>query len=192
MSESQKKRRDLSLKEKLDILDRYCKLPKTSQRNAASQLGVSQPLLCKILKNKDSILSLSKCNENVDSKRNRSGKDPQVESALKLWFKNVREKDARVDGPLMRQKAEDLAKKIGKQDFKATDGWFNRWKKRENIVYKKTCGEKKDADFVGAEDWLQYEWPKILAEYSPSCVYNADETGLYYRALPEHTYLFKN
>ena len=24
------------------------------------------------------------------------------------------------------------------------------------------------------------------------CVFNADETGLYYCALPEHTYLFKN
>jgi hypothetical protein len=70
-----------------------------------------------------------------------------VESALKLWFTDVREQDARVDGPLIRQKAEELAKKMGKDDFVATEGWFHRWKKRENIIYKRTHGEQKDSNF---------------------------------------------
>ena len=82
-------------------------------------------------------------NENLSAKRKRNGKDKEVESALKLWFTNVREMDARVDGPLMRQKAEDLAVKMGKNNFVATDGWFNRWKKRENIVYKKNTWRAK-------------------------------------------------
>jgi hypothetical protein len=48
----------------------------------------------------------------------------------------------------MRQKAEKLAKTMGKEMFSATDGWFNRWKKRKNIVYKRMHGaEKKSADF---------------------------------------------
>ena len=81
---------------------------------------------------------------------------------------------------------------MGKNDFVATEGWFHRWKKRENIVYKRTHGEQKDADFLSADRWIQEEWPKIISEYPPNCVYNADETGLYYRALPEHTYLFRN
>lgn len=45
-----KKRRDLSLSEKINILEQYDKLPKLSQRNAAAQLKISQPILCKILK----------------------------------------------------------------------------------------------------------------------------------------------
>ena len=32
----------------------------------------------------------------------------------------------------------------------------------------------------------------MIAEFSPEDIYNADETGFYYRALPEHTYVFKN
>ena len=107
-----------------------------SQRNAALQLQISQPLLCKLLKNRDIILRAAKENQNLNCKRFRGGKDNEVESALKLWFTNVREQDARVDGPLMRQKAEQLAKKMGKTDFVATEGWFHRRKKRENIVYK--------------------------------------------------------
>jgi hypothetical protein len=31
-----------------------------------------------------------------------------------------------------------------------------------------------------------------FAEYSPGDIYNADKTGLCFRAMPEHTYLFKN
>lgn len=192
MASVENKRKDLNLKEKLSIIERYDKLPKMSQRSAAVQLQISQPLLCKLLKNRDSIVRAGKENQNLNCKRFRGGKDNEVESALKLWFTNVREQDARVDGPLMRQKAEELAKKMGKDDFVATEGWFHRWKKRENIVYKRMHGEQKDADFSGAERWIEEEWPKIISMYSPDCVFNADETGLYYRALPEHTYLFKN
>jgi hypothetical protein len=79
---------------------------------------------------------LALTNENMDWKRAWSGKDSQVESALKIWFSNVREKNASINGPLMRQEAE-LAKTMGKEKFSATDGWFNRWKKWENIVYKR-------------------------------------------------------
>lgn len=186
-----KKRRDLSLSEKINILEKYDKLPKLSQRNAAAQLKISQPILCKILKKRVEIEDAAKKNENLLTKRNRTGKDAQVESALKLWFANVREQDARVDGPLMRQKAEELANKMGKENFVATEGWFHRWKKRENIVYKRTHGEQKDADFKSAEHWIENEWTKIAGEFTPNDIFNADETGLYYRALPDHTYMFK-
>lgn len=39
-----------------------------------------------------------------------------MEKALKLWFSNVRDKDARICGQHMRQKAVDLAEKMGKVD----------------------------------------------------------------------------
>ncbi|XP_025409558.1 tigger transposable element-derived protein 4-like [Sipha flava] len=82
---------------------------------------------------------------------------------MKQWFTKVREKYARVIGPLLRQKAEDLAKKMGKDDFVATEGWFHRSKKRENISFVKPHGKQGDADQVAARS-----------------------------ALPEHTYVFKN
>ncbi|XP_025198312.1 tigger transposable element-derived protein 6-like [Melanaphis sacchari] len=144
MSEK-RKRNDLTIYDKLSILQSYDNLPKMGQREAAIKLQISQP-------------------------------------------KN----DARINGPILRQKAEELAKKIGIENFIASEGWFHRWKKRENIVYKRTYGEQKDADFSAAENWLKTEWPKIISEYTPDNVYNADETGLFYRALPEHSYLFKN
>ncbi|KAG8198420.1 hypothetical protein JTE90_021661 [Oedothorax gibbosus] len=117
----ERKRRDLTVKEKVDILNRYDKLQKMSQKSAAVQLQVSQPLLCKILKNRDDIEIKCNLNGNLNCKRNRDGKDKEVESALKLWFTNVRERDARVNGPILRQKAEDLAAKLGKGNFVAQE-----------------------------------------------------------------------
>jgi len=167
MAEASKKRKDLSLQEKQRILECNDKLSRMSQRSAAVHLKISQPLLCKILKNRSDIETSALTNENTDRKRARSGKDSQGESALKIWFSNVREKNASINGPLMSQKAEELAKSMGKEKFSATDGWFNRRKKRENIVYKRIhCKEKKSADFLAADEWIKREWPKIIAGYS--------------------------
>jgi hypothetical protein len=55
-----------------------------SQRSEAVLLKITQPILCKILKNRSDIETLALTNENTDRKRARSGKDSQVESALKI------------------------------------------------------------------------------------------------------------
>ncbi|GBM02649.1 hypothetical protein AVEN_258951-1 [Araneus ventricosus] len=93
-----------------------------SQRNVAAQLKISQPLLCKILKNRQDLLRRAKENENTDCKRNRCGKDEKVLKSLKLWFTNVRERDSPIIGLLMLQKAKDLAAKMGQKEFVVTDG----------------------------------------------------------------------
>jgi hypothetical protein len=83
IAEASKKRKDLSLQEKQTILESYDKLPKMSQRSVAVFLKISQPLLCKILKNRSDIETSALTNENTERKRARSGKD-KVESALKI------------------------------------------------------------------------------------------------------------
>jgi hypothetical protein len=86
-----------------DLKECYDKLPKMSQCSAAVRLKISQPLLCKILKNRSDIETSARTNENTDRKRAHLGKDSQVESALKIWFSNVHEKNASINVSLMRQ-----------------------------------------------------------------------------------------
>jgi hypothetical protein len=69
MAEASMKHKDLSLQEKQRILECYDKLPKMSQHSAAGRLKISQPLLCKILKNRSDIQTLALTNENMDWKR---------------------------------------------------------------------------------------------------------------------------
>lgn len=52
--------------------------------------------------------------------------------------------------------------------------------------------EQKDDDVMGVENWINNEWPKISCDCAPCNLYSAGETGIYYHALPQHSYLFKN
>jgi hypothetical protein len=53
-------------------------------------------------------------------------------------------------------------------------------------------GAEKSADFLAADEWIKRDWLKSIAEFSPEDTYNADNTGLYFGAMPQHNYLLKN
>ena len=60
-----RKRNDLTLKQKIEILNCHDRLQKMSQRNAAALWNISQPLLSKILKNRDELTKKAKQNEST-------------------------------------------------------------------------------------------------------------------------------
>jgi len=51
---------------------------------------------------------------------------------------------------------------------------------------------KQDADDFGAERWVTEVLPEILKDYSPGDVFNVDETGLYWCAIPDGTLSFQS
>lgn len=55
----------------------------------------------------------------------------------------------------------------------------------------KQHGEKQDADYFSAGRWVVEVLPGIIKYYEPRNVFNADETGLYWRAIPDGTLSFK-
>ena len=191
------RRTTLSLKEKIKLLNDIEKEANKSHRSLSKTFGLSKSYIGKILAAKDTLKSdWAQCTENGDGSKNRKrfreGKDNEVDEALKLWFTDARNRGLPCSGPLLRAKAEDLAKNLGKTDFVASDGWLSRWKARHGILYKKMHGEKQDADTEAAEDWRSCVLPELLLTYGPDDIYNADETGLYYRATPDGTLAFKN
>jgi hypothetical protein len=87
-------------------------------------------------------------NDNTDQKRARSGKDNQVESTLKIWFSNVHEKNASINGPLVSQKAEELPNTMDKEQFRATDGLTGGKSKR--ILCTSVCMVQKKCRFFSS------------------------------------------
>ena len=124
-----KARKDKTIAEKLDLLDRYKTFSLVSQREAAERLGVSRGLLQGLIKNEATIRAAAAASSVSEVKRKRSGKDEEVEKALFDWFKFTRQRNAPVNGPILMEKANKIAEAAGHSDFKATEGWFNRWKK---------------------------------------------------------------
>ena len=190
------RRTALSLKEKVNLLNEIERESNTSHRFLSKKFGLSKSYIGKILSSKETLRrDWAKCTENgqgsPDRKRQRDSKDSEVDEALKLWFTEARSRGLPCSGPLLRAKAEDLAKKLGKTDFVASDGWLTRWKARHGILHKRMHGEKQDADTDAAKDWTSSVLPELLSKYGPDDIYNADETGLYYRATPDGTLAFK-
>ena len=98
----------------------------------------------------------------------------------------------RINGPILKEKAEELSKKLGNHGFKASDGWLSRWKVRHNIIFKKVHGEKGSADNVSAKEWKSNKIAALLDSFCENDIYNADETGLYYRATPDGSLCHKH
>lgn len=94
-------------------------------------------------------------------------------------------------GPLIRSKAKEIAESLGNNTFNASSGWLNKFKIRHNITFKAICGE---AASVNPEDVAAFmvKLPSLIKGYLPKDIYNADETGLYFRALPNKTMTLKN
>ena len=118
-------------------------------------------------------------------KRLRKGKAPEIDTARNQWFDTVTSKGQKLNGPILKEKAENLAKMLGHTNFVATEGWLSRWKARHLIRYKRAHGEKGSTDIKSAEEWTSPILPGLLEEYRPNEVYNADETVLYYRAISD-------
>ncbi|KFM74085.1 Tigger transposable element-derived protein 4, partial [Stegodyphus mimosarum] len=97
-----------------------------------------------------------------------------------------------VSGPMIKCKAEELAKNLGHDEFKATDGWLFRWKSRHDIKFKKAHGEKESAHSAGAKEWKSTELPELLENFSADDIYNVYEIGLYYRATPHGWLSYKH
>ena len=183
------KRKALSLSDKKKLLDDYEKLRPISISEAATALGIARTSLGKLIRDEEMIRN--SCGDG-ERKRKRSGKDPAVDEAMVQWISASREKNAPLSGPLVMQKAEEMAKKMGKETFKATNGWFERFKKREGLKTKKLHGEGQAADIAAQEDWLIHTWPNLRERFKDEDIFNADESGIYIRALPDYTLTFKS
>ena len=52
-------------------------------------------------------------------------------------------------------------------------------------------GEAASVDQQGADDWQRNRLPLLLKKYKAENIFNTDETGLFFKCLPEKTHVFK-
>lgn len=189
------RRKDFTLKDKIDILTQIKTYPKnTSVRELEKITKIPKSTISRFLNEEKQLYNEWMLQEGklTTPKRKRDGKEPNVEEALDQWFSLVSNRGVCISGPILKAKAEELAKKFQINDFLATDGWLSRWKVRRNIKFKKIHGEKSGANYKGAEEWKKKLLPVYLKTYNPDDIYNADETGLYFRATPDGSLCYKH
>lgn len=178
----------LTLAEKVAVIKEVEKGVK-KKSEIAKDFGIPPNTLSTYLKNKDKILSSA---EEVDKgrKRLREPEHPNLDNCVLKWFKQARDKKIPLSGPLIRAKAEQFAKELGKENFKASTGWLDGFKDRNKITFKAVCGESGAVNQQEANQWKQ-DLEEMIQDRDPKDIFNVDETGLFFKCTPDKTLAFK-
>ena len=103
------------------------------------------------------------------------------------WYCFVRERNIPVSGLLLKEEALQIAKAIDPNtSFKASNGWLESFKKRHNIKQMTVSGECGNVSEESVAGWNERA-KVLLSGYRKEDVWNTDETGCFYRALPDKT-----
>ncbi|GFV48895.1 tigger transposable element-derived protein 4 [Trichonephila clavipes] len=141
--------------------------------------------LSTILNSKEKIFSTSSSRVR---KRFSKGNFPRLEQCLVSWTRQCRGQNIPMGGSLLKEKPKAFAKELG-IEFSASEGWLTNFKKSNGIVFKK-CGESLSVDINVCFKW-QNSLSDLIKEYEPRNIFNTEETGLFFKGLPEKTFTFK-
>jgi hypothetical protein len=184
------KKTAIPLDTKVKILSEVNKGRKKSE--VAAEFGIPRSTLSTIIKSGNHIEGkLQSGNVEGARKRLRSATHDDVDKALLQWFRQIREVSLPVNGPILLEKAPALAVELGCHDFHPSNGWLGRWKDRHGIHLRNVCGEAAAVKQESVQMWLTTTLPQLLTCYQDSDIYNADETGLFWRMLPDKSLNFK-
>ncbi|XP_005302607.2 jerky protein homolog [Chrysemys picta bellii] len=186
-----RKRVVLTLKQKIDICTR---LEKGENRNVLMQeYNVGSSTIYDIKAQKGQLLKFfASCESNKAVEQRHTLHMPkleQLDSVLYEWFSLKRSEGASISGPMLIEKAKDFYKQMQLTEPCAfSDGWLSCFKLRHGIRKLDVPSEQKSADREAAEKYCEF-FRNLIAEHdlSPEQIYNADETCLFWRCLPNST-----
>ncbi|XP_066248165.1 jerky protein homolog-like [Euwallacea similis] len=94
----------------------------------------------------------------------KTGDYEKVNEALFMWFNQQRSKGISLSGPILQQKALMISRHFPEIDqFTASSGWLDRWKKRYGVRQLTVCGEKLSAD-VSSVDKFKQDFKKQIED----------------------------
>ena len=181
-----RKRSVLTLEMKLSTI---IELEKGSSQGAVGEsFGVPKSTVADIWKDRNKIIdalvlpTLKRCIV-------RLPKFDLVDESCWKWFCQQRSKGAPVSGVLLQEKARSFFGKLfpdaDSYSFKASMGWLTKFNGIKNVQLR---GEILSYDTAAINPFREH-FTKVIEEesYSLQQIYNADETGLWWRMMPSYS-----
>ena len=186
-----KKRRAISNETKMEIIENKKRLTPTE---LSVEYGLPISTIATEQANKEKIKQhFEESITNDHHKIIRLSNFPIIEESMQVWFNQIMSKpNITLDGPVLKAQASKFAELHGIKGFKASNGWLDGFKKRNNISFKSIVGEGGLVDVSTIENYRNVILPSLLKGYEPRDIFNADETALFYKALPNKTLYYKN
>ena len=158
----------------------------------AEKYGIGKSTASDIIKRKDIYKGHWESNATPDKQRfGNDAKFDRINDLVWDWFCTVRSKNIPLSGPIIQEKALYFAQELGLDDFRASNGWLGRWKTRHSIKAFKVSGESAGVD-IDTVEGFKSKIPEFIENYEHRNIFNCDETGLYFRALPDRTLATKS
>ncbi|XP_033229131.1 tigger transposable element-derived protein 4-like [Belonocnema kinseyi] len=107
------------------------------------------------------------------------------------WMKSVQNQNIPLYSPIMLEKSEFFSAHLGYKDFKAISVWLEKFKNRNGIIYRTLNGEIAFISEEDCEKFLTDILPSLLEVYAIEDIFNTNETGIFFKCLPDKTLIFK-
>ena len=142
----QQRKKTLMLKEKVKIIKHKDKSEYESQ-GLAEKFFIRKFQILQVLHEFET-------NEPLSKQRSAHITDnEEINESIMEWFKDMSQRKLPISGPMLQEKALQFGKDLGNTEFKASNGWFESFHKRNNIAFYVKCGEKADVDIAIVEHW---------------------------------------
>jgi transposase len=182
----------LSLLQKYLIVTTYIPSGTCTHEFIAKKHGVDRTTISKLFSRKHEIIRDYQCGiYRPSSKRKGSPEKEALDLAVRYWFQefSAAHKDQPIQSIDIYNKATVFASSLGRElDIKPlSKRWVEKWRKRWKITLKPAYGDAASAPTKDIDNWLETTLPTILTNFKPQDIFNCDQTGLFWKALPETT-----
>ena len=177
----------LNLSKRVELIRCHRGNPKLGVKKLAEKFGCGKTQVAGIIKDEENIMKEWESNEGrAGMKRVNQQKFYEVNQYLWKWYSTCRQSNIPISGPMLQEEALIIAKRLGGDsgEFNASNGWLDRWKKRYNICEMNVAGEEGDVSQATLDSWSERA-RELMAGYKPENVWNMDETGQFWKALPD-------
>ena len=151
----------LTLEEKIRVLDHAEKDPKVGCRKLTELFSVEKMQIAALIKDKQNIRVQYETFHSANNKRSRDGKYQKINEAVHVyqWYCLARDAMVPINGPMIREEATEIAKKLNKpteyDGLKASSGWLECWKSHYGIKQQAVEGESGQVQTETVESWME-------------------------------------
>ena len=186
---SSAKKNTLCLKEKMNLIDSY-ENQKLSVKELQEKYKCGKTQIYYIIKRRSEIKEMWRKGTRADLMKKRRCDNEEVNNLVWEWFVDAKSQNLPVSGPLIQSQAKIIAEKLGNYTFKASNGWLESFRKRNNIVGSEVRDELKGINQECIDEWKK-KIPNIIQDYKAEDIFSGAETGLFFRELPSKTVIIK-
>jgi hypothetical protein len=148
---------------------------------------IDRTSISKIFKDKDKWMNIVSDAIESDKYRQRSVKFPEFDKAMQIWTAQAVFAGMPLSDLILQKKGEEFARSLNIEDqIKCANGWIFKFKKRNGLRRIKYSGEANSAPLQTLPE-ERSKLQLILSQYNEEDIYNADETGLFFRMEPNQT-----